>query len=324
VPEGHTIHRHARLQNALLGGKLLRVSSPQGRFDDAPRFDRRKLRAVEPHGKHLLYRFTTGTVHVHLGMYGRFWVRRAGRPKAEDGDAAADSMLHVERSQYEAPATRHAALPEATPSTRMRLAVPAGRRGPGLAVDLTGPTACAAMDEDGVAALLGRLGPDPLKTGDETTGDAVGQRVRGSKAPIGTLIMDQSVLAGVGNAYRSELLFRAGLDPRTPGNRVSQGRWMELWRDTVALLRIGVKHQHILCVEPEFFGKTRYRDLAKDERFWVYKREACRRCGGAVEHVYLGNRSVYLCPAEQERLGGKELRKPRSKTAAAAERKHRA
>ena len=307
MPEGHTIHRHARLQHALLAGRLVRVSSPQGRFADADLFDRRKLRAVRAHGKHLLYHFTAGSIHVHLGIYGRFWVRRAHgaahRPDAEGSAGAAAGK----RGDYDATVSDHRALPEPTPSTRMRLRIRGGRGGGGrsdLAVDLTGPTACEAMDGDAVEALLARLGPDPIATPGPEVGRGVYERIAASRSPIGTLLMDQGVVAGVGNAYRSELLFRAGLDPRTPGREVGEARWMALWQDTVALLGIGVKHRHILCVEPAFLGKRRYRDLAADERFWVYKRKACRRCGGRVEHFHLNNRSVYCCPAEQPRYGG--------------------
>ena len=343
MPEGHTIHRHARLQNALLAGKTLRVTSPQGRFTEAERFDVRKLREVEPHGKHLLYHFTSGTLHVHLGMYGRFWVRRAGRDAADGNVVEAETVLaqpaedeptaasgetnrdtHAKAKQkrqrtYDATVTDHADLPEATPTTRMRLLVPAGGKGRGdaaLAVDLTGPTACEFLDQPAMEKLRGRLGPDPLKTPGDEVGAAIGERIRRSKAPVGTLLMDQSVLSGVGNAYRSELLFRAGLDPRTPGNTLTPDQWLDLWRDTVSLLNIGVKHQHILCVEPAFVGKSHYRELPRDERFWVYKRETCRRCSGPIEHFHLAGRSVYACPAEQRFPGrpAKSSRKAKRET----------
>jgi formamidopyrimidine-DNA glycosylase len=282
MPEGHTIHRHARMHSALLAGKRLRVTSPQGRFEDAPLFAGRKLQAVLPHGKHLMYRFSSGYIHVHLGMYGKYVVR-----KAADHDGR---------------------LPDPTPTTRMRFATPK------LAVDLTGPTACEAYDDGMLEKLMERLGPDPLKT--PGAGDQVGERVRSSKANIGTLLMDQSVLAGVGNAYRAELLYRAGIDPRTPGNALSKQQWAGLWQDTVELLNVGVKHGHILCVEPKHVGKTRWRDLAPDERFWVYKQQRCRKCGEPIEHFLINNRSVYVCATEQKRLdqpGSKKRRRSQSR-----------
>ncbi len=187
----------------------------------------------------------------------------------------------------------------------MRLLADAAEGRSAVAVDLTGPTVCELLAEEAEANLFARLGPDPLKTPGDAVGQEIFARVSRSRSPIGTLIMDQKVMAGVGNAYRSELLYRAGIDPRTPGRNLEQTRWSALWRDTVNLLEIGVKHQHILCVEPDFFGKAGYRDLARDERFWVYKRETCRRCGGPIEHFHLSNRSVYLCPAEQARLDEK-------------------
>ncbi|MEM6331080.1 MAG: DNA-formamidopyrimidine glycosylase family protein, partial [Planctomycetota bacterium] len=74
MPEGHTIHRLARDHNRDLAGQKLRVSSPQGRFEEgAAQLDGRKLIDVDAHGKHLGYRFTGGhVVHIHLGLYGKF------------------------------------------------------------------------------------------------------------------------------------------------------------------------------------------------------------------------------------------------------------
>ncbi|MFZ9450154.1 MAG: DNA-formamidopyrimidine glycosylase family protein, partial [Alphaproteobacteria bacterium] len=74
MPEGHTIHRAARDHGAMLAGRRLRVTSPQGRFaEGAARLDGRKCLAIEAFGKHLLYRFAGGeALHVHLGLFGMF------------------------------------------------------------------------------------------------------------------------------------------------------------------------------------------------------------------------------------------------------------
>jgi hypothetical protein len=79
----------------------------------------------------------------------------------------------------------------------------------------------------------------------------------------------------------------------------------------VALLRVGVAHGDIVCVEPSFLGKKRWRDLAADERFWVYKRDTCRGCGESLEHTLMNQRSVYICRAEQRRLDRSPSRQPR-------------
>jgi endonuclease VIII len=78
MPEGHTIHRIARDHTPLIVGHPVRVSSPQGRFEaDAARVDGATLERIEPYGKHLFYRWSTGEVgHVHLGLFGKFRVQR--------------------------------------------------------------------------------------------------------------------------------------------------------------------------------------------------------------------------------------------------------
>ena len=76
MPEGHTIHRHARLQNADMAGRRLGVTSPQGWAEDAAaEADGRVLELVEAYGKHLFYRFegAPAALQVHLGLFGKFW-----------------------------------------------------------------------------------------------------------------------------------------------------------------------------------------------------------------------------------------------------------
>ena len=125
MPEGHTLHRHARIQTKELGGKTLRVSSPQGwAAEAAAALDGRALQKIDAHGKHLLYRFGDAqALHVHLGLFGRFrsWKGLAPPPRE---------------------------------TTRLRF--DAGERG----VDLSGATASELIDADAEAKLLARLGPD--------------------------------------------------------------------------------------------------------------------------------------------------------------------
>ena len=281
MPEGHTIHRHARYQNLLLAGKRTASTSPQGRFaEHAELISGKKLHRVEPLGKHLFYHFTRGVVHVHLGMYGRYRKIRRGRSPSGGGGG----------------------WPEPTPAVRWRLTAPGSRVG----VDLTGPTACELLEPDAVQAIRDRIGVDLIGPEAEAARPAVRERVLGSRTPIGVALMDQSLTSGIGNAYRSELLYRARLDPRVPGKDVRPEVFDAVYDDAVYLLRVGVRHRHILCVEPGCVGKTRWRDLAEDERFWVYRRETCRGCGGPVEHIKQAGRSVYLCPAEQGTRGSAE------------------
>ncbi len=278
MPEGHTIHRHARFQTLLLGGKRTSSTSPQGRFkEDASVIDGRKLQRVEPLGKHLFYHYTVGIVHVHLGMYGRF--KKIRRETGKAGGAGD--------------------WPEPTPAVRWRLTAP----GSNVGVDLSGPTACELLEPDEVAEIRSRIGVDLLGPDAHKHRTAVRERVLGSVTPIGVALMDQRITSGIGNAYRAELLYRARLDPRVPGKDVDPETFDAIYDDAVYLLRVGVRHRHILCVEPEVVGKRGWRELAPDERFWVYRRDACRGCGGKVEEIKQAGRAVFLCPKEQLHAG---------------------
>ena len=128
MPEGHTIHRAARRQNAVLAGHALRVSSPQGRFAaGAAALDGRVLLGVEAVGKHLFQRWEGDEVlHVHLGLFGRF---------------------------------REQPSPPEPPRGAVRLRVEA----PEVTMDLSGPTACELVGEEGMARIVDRLGQDPLR-----------------------------------------------------------------------------------------------------------------------------------------------------------------
>jgi endonuclease-8 len=163
MPEGHALHRLARDHSGYFAGKPVAVTSPQGRFSEgAARVDGVRLERVTAYGKHLFYEWASGdVVHVHLGLFGKFWT--FGAPTA--------------------PAPRD--------TVRMRL------RADGHTVDLTGPTECRLTDDAGVAAVLARLGPDPIRRDGDP--ERAWPKLQRRASPIGLALMDQSVIAGVGN-----------------------------------------------------------------------------------------------------------------------------
>ncbi|MBQ1074485.1 Fpg/Nei family DNA glycosylase [Micromonospora sp. C31] len=246
MPEGHLIHRYAREQHATLAGQVLAAASPQGRLDVGP-YDGRRLRAVEAYGKHLLYHVDDApALHVHLGMRGLF-------------------LRHEDR----------AVPPRA--GVRLRLA------GGGVAYDLIAPIRCEPLPAAGERALRASLGPDPLRA-DADGADAV-RRLGATRGAVGAALLDQAVWAGLGNAWRAELLFLAGLDP--DARAVGPARARRLWDLAVRYLTLGRDAGQVVS-DP----------AAPDER-WVYKRPACRRCGAAVRTWQLGGRTAYACPVEQ-------------------------
>ncbi len=263
MPEGHTIHRLAREHNRLFGGQAVGAASPQGRFaEGAARIDGRVLRRVEPYGKHLFYRFGgEESLHVHLGLYGTFI---------------------------------SGALPAPAPRRALRLRL----TGDHQYVDLRGPTACELLPPAERRAILARLGPDPLRRGASPA--AAWTRIRASRVPVGALLLDQSVLAGVGNVYRAELLYRHGVDPHRPGRSLFEGDWDALWTDLRTLMRAGVQAGRIVTTRPEH--RTRRRGPAsREDAFYVYRRagEACRVCGTEVRTELMAGRNLYWCPTCQ-------------------------
>jgi len=272
VPEGHTLHRLARRLDAHLVGSPVAVSSPQGRFArEAALLDGSRLLAAEAWGKHLfLDHDDDRVVHVHLGLYGRFDVTR----------------------------TPGEGVPAPVGQVRMRLVAEDGPKGPAYA-DLRGATACELLTSAERAAILARLGPDPIQGHDPTP---AWERIRVSRSPIGTLLMDQSVLAGVGNVYRAEILFRHGVHPLRLGRSLRRPVFLAMWEDLRVLMADGVRTGRIETVRDEHREELEALGAAagrrRRSRSYVYKRtgEPCVVCGATVRGDVLAARNVFWCP----------------------------
>jgi formamidopyrimidine-DNA glycosylase len=263
VPEGHTIHRLARDHGRLLVGRPVGAASPQGRFaDGAALLSGRGVERIEPYGKHLFHWFEGGALlHVHLGLYGA-WTVGAG----------------------EAPPPRGA--------LRLRLTTDEAW------LDLRGPIACEVVTPDERAAVVARLGPDPLRR--DADPDRAWRRIARSRAPIGQLLMDQAVLAGIGNVYRAEVLYRGALSPFRPGRDVERQTWDRMWSDTVTLMKAGVRTGRIVTTEREDRDR-RSGPARREDSHYVYRRDelACRRCGTEVRTQVMAARNLFWCPTCQ-------------------------
>jgi formamidopyrimidine-DNA glycosylase len=267
VPEGHTLFRLAREQSLLFAGRPVHVTSPQGRFAaGAALLDGRVLDEVFAYGKHLFARFGPDMLHVHLGLYGTY-TSGTGAPPPPRG------------------------------ALRMRW-VADGPTGGGVWTDLRGATACEVLTDAEVEAILGRLGPDPLRPGAD--GERAHRRIARSRTAIGALLMDQSVLAGVGNVYRAELLFRHRVSPFRAGRAVDAELWARMWADLVRLMRAGVRMGRIVTTRPEDRPRRRGAVPLEDARY-VYRRTGlpCRVCGTEVRTEVMVGRNLYWCPVCQ-------------------------
>jgi formamidopyrimidine-DNA glycosylase len=165
-------------------------------------------------------------------------------------------------------------------------------------LDLRGPTACELYSPQDRERVLDRLGPDPLQKRADPA--AAWKRISGSRTAVGALLMDQSVLAGVGNVYRAEVLYRAGLSPFRPGREVPERTWDGMWADLVVLLRAGVRAGHIVTTHREDRDR-RSGPPRREDRFYVYRRHGlpCRRCGTEVRTEVMVGRNLYWCPVCQ-------------------------
>lgn len=263
MPEGHTLHRLARLHQRRFAGWAVAVSSPQGRFTEgAAAVNGRTLVKAHAWGKHLFHDYgPAGVVHVHLGLYGTF---------------------------TELP------VPMGVPVGQVRMRI----EGPQFGTDLRGATACELIDARQVDAILARLGPDPLRPRSDPS--SVFERIAKSHRPIGALLMDQKIIAGVGNVYRSEVLFRQRIDPYRPGSHLQSGELTALWNDLVDRMRVGLRVGKIVVVDPEYdHGEPSY---APDRpRTYVYRRAGapCRVCGTPILTAEMDARNLFWCPSCQ-------------------------
>lgn len=257
MPEGHTIHRVARDHNRRFAGRQLQTSSPQGRFQfGAKKLDGRVLERVEAYGKHLFYWWEGDeVVHVHLGLYGKFRNHRSPPPEPRG-------------------------------AVRWRVT------GDEYTFDLNGPTACEVINPSQRDRIVARLGQDPLRR--DADPDKAWNKISRSKSAIGKLLLDQSVIAGVGNVYRAEVLHAYGVNPDRPGKDVSREEFDGIWSTLVTWLKIGVKYNRIITADPESAGKSLGR-LKRDERLLIYKRVACPSCDAEVATWNCGARTIYAC-----------------------------
>lgn len=265
MPEGNTIHRLARMHTRDFAGRKVAVSSPQGRFaKEAERLDGRRFRTAEAYGKHLFHHWSGGlTVHVHLGMAGWFY-RHPG------------------------------SAPEPRPTVRMRLLTPE------VVTDLIGPPTCELIPEFARRRLIARLGPDPLRP-DFDPKPAREALERRPRRAIGDALLDQRVLAGVGNVYRNEALFLTGIHPLRLSGGVTEAEWESLWRTVRRLMRRGVTQAEIRAVATDEPPAHPLSGRGPDDSFYVYRQEACRRCGSPIDEFPLSARRMFACPRCQPR-----------------------
>ena len=197
-------------------------------------------------------------IHIHLGRYGKFRVHDHPAPK---------------------------------PVGKVRLRM----EGMHMTIDLNGPTACEVIESAQRLSVLDRLGPDPLGGGRKA--DAL-QLISDSKRPIGTLLLDQSIIAGVGNIFRAELLFQLQLDPETRGCEIPESTLDQLWRSLKKMMKTGVRYGRIITVTAKEAGQPLSK-IQGGDRFRIYGKDGCPTCDEPIETIELAARKLYYCPVCQ-------------------------
>lgn len=289
MPEGHTLRRLADDLTTAFAGRQVAVTSPQGRFAAAAtQLDGSLLVAADSAGKHLFVEFEGERfVHVHLGLIGTF---------------------------------RLTAGPPTEPVGQVRLRISAGAIEPGAVggavaadawhADLRGATQCELVGLEQREAVITRLGPDPLRA--DADPERAWRRISRSNRPIGDLLMDQEVIAGVGNVYRAEVLFRHRMHPLRPGRTLRQGQFLAIWDDLVELMTEGVRTGRIDTVRPDHTPEAMGRPPRRDDHggeVYVYRRngQACHACGATVRTEVLVGRNLFWCPRCQRPFRSRAL-----------------
>ncbi len=251
MAEGDTIHRVARRIGAALGEKEVAVAAPnpRGRAAGIERLDGATLERADAHGKHLLLRFGDLVLHSHLGMSGSWHVYRRGERWRKPAGAAWVVLRGAEAE-----------------------AVQFG--GPRLRV-----IRAEALRRDPV---LARLGPDVLDR--DFDAEAVARSL--GAAPdraLGDILLDQTLVAGIGNIFKSEACFAARVDPWRPVGELS----------TEQLQRVLQAAHDLMCEAVERGRQSRA----------VYRRtgQPCNACGTPIASRGQGdaNRTTYWCPTCQ-------------------------
>lgn len=329
MPEGHSVHRIARQFERNFVGRAVATSSPQGRFvEGAALLNSRVIEAVRAVGKQMFAQFEGDIwLRVHLGMYGAWdfagqidldptiaaangrmgQTNQRGTPIIDDErvfDGGGENSVrsigaprlargHVRMSEQTTGLPADDSWPPpVVGQVRLRMLTDV------TCADLRGPTACELLSLEQVETVIAQLGPDPL-VDDVRAGEERFVSVAGRKpTPIGLLLMDQSVISGIGNVYRAELLFRARLNPHTPGREVPTELLRELWRDWSQLLAIGVQTGQMMTMDGLDAEGYRRAMAHRDDRHWVYHRAGlpCRVCGTAIIVEAAAGRKLYWCP----------------------------
>jgi endonuclease-8 len=278
MPEGDTIFRAARtLHRALAGSPVTRFESAfpaLNRIDDDRPLAGRTIESVAARGKHLLVTFSGDLVlRTHMKMHGSWHIYRPGERWRRP---ARDMRIVIETARFVAVGFN---VPVAEFLTGRELA--RHRQLGALGPDLLAPIGSTGQADPAFdrAEVLRRI------------------RTQGNTA-IGEVLLNQRLVAGIGNVFKSEILFVAGIDPFTAASELSDGVLTRVIDESRKLLRANVLDASQTLSTA--IGRRTTRSLDPSEKLWVYGRggKPCRTCGTPIRSKKTGPeaRVTYWCP----------------------------
>ncbi|WP_038103991.1 Fpg/Nei family DNA glycosylase [Tropheryma whipplei] len=289
MPEGHSIHRSAIQFEHNFVGKKIGISSPQGRFSPGARLlDKQRMISAKAYGKQLLLGFENNRfLQVHLGIYGawQFYGNISCAPTILPGAEGIQSIGAPRRLKGPCITKNSGSTPGASwkdlmfkhqAQARAKLITDTA------GVLLSGPAVCKVLTPEEADELISRLGPDPVVN--PMGYNRFIKAARKSNLQICKLLMNQSAIAGIGNIYRAEILFRNRVNSFLTSNTIPEDTLKRIWDDWTVLLKCGIKTGQMITMN-------------KAPGHWVYNhhKSPCSVCFHPIDCVNVAGRKLYWC-----------------------------
>lgn len=257
MPEGDTIFRAAATLRPAMQGGVIESARLRDRQFEVDRLIGTTVASVEARGKHLLMHLSTGdAIHSHMGMTGSWHIYRPGETWRKP-DAYAVLVLEINQ----------------------------------LEVICFSPRLLALLTADQLRrhVHLQRLGPDLASGAEFDAAEALARFRARNKLPLGEAVMNQAIVCGIGNVYKSDILFLMGFDPFAPVERFSDDELSSM-----------LKKARVLMLR-NLGGHRRTTRFGSDAgRLWVYGRsgQPCPKCGAVIQLRRQGEagRTTCWCP----------------------------
>jgi formamidopyrimidine-DNA glycosylase len=266
-----------------------------------------RIEGLERRGKYLLLRLDgKRTLVMHLRMTGNLVLVERQEPSAADGEGSEEAGILAKLDPSEGRRLYEGERSTSERHLRARFTLEDGSE-----IWFSDPRRFGEaflVDDEDFEARFERLGVEPLS--DEFTAEALAEMASGRRVPLKSFLLDQSGVAGVGNIYADEALFRARLHPLSPAGSMKPEHHEALREGVIAALEAGIDGGGASIDD---YRDARGERGTMQEKFLVHTREGepCPSCGEPITRIVVSGRSTYYCPSCQIRL----RRRPRRRSA---------